>query len=107
MFVLTIVVAAGAAVAGPSRGAVAIRDGVQDMTGRLSSGRDFGAFGAWIHDHLSLLRMGTIAVGLGVLVFWSTPTPGTVLWVAGIAVVVLLLLELFGRKGDDAQGSSE
>ncbi len=109
IFALSVVVALGAALAGPSKGAVTIRSGIQGMLSRIATGQDFGTFGAWVHDHISILRMATLGIGLGVLVFWPHPTPGTVLWVTVGTVVLLLLLELFGRapssEGEDGAGA--
>lgn len=102
LFVLALVVAAGAYLAGPSPSAVAVRGWCTTAIGRLrrtveAHGLSTGPAGAWIHTHRRLLQLGAVAVAALVFMFWDRPTGTAILLIAVILLVVLALIELLGR----------
>jgi hypothetical protein len=100
--VLFLLLALAAFVTGPSAGAVRARGSVQRGLGSVrgsaeAAGWQTGPVGTWIYAHRGALRVTTfLAAGLA-LMFWTQPTAGVVVAVAGVVVLVLLLIELLGR----------
>ena len=83
-FLVGLVVALGAALAGPSRPAVWVRKSVRSV-GRA----DLGPVGRWVGRYRVALRIGIVALGFVVLIAWSNPSVWTIL---GLVLIVLLLL---------------
>ncbi|HEY3702804.1 MAG TPA: hypothetical protein VGL32_11155 [Acidimicrobiales bacterium] len=93
-FLVGLVVALGAALAGPSRPAVWVRESavgsVRFLGQHAKEGRaGLGPVGPWVGRYRSALRIGIVALGLVVLFAWSNPGVEVVL---GVIIGVLLLL---------------
>ncbi|HWC39945.1 MAG TPA: hypothetical protein VG476_15515 [Acidimicrobiales bacterium] len=93
-FLVGLVVALGAALAGPSRPAVWVREStvssVRFVGQRAKMGRaGLGPVGRWVGRYRTPLRIGIVVVGLIVLFAWSNPGVWVVL---GVILGVLLLL---------------
>jgi hypothetical protein len=93
-FLVGLAVALGAALAGPSRPAVWVREravGSVRFVGRhAKEGRaGLGPVGPWVGRYRGALRIGIVALGLVVLFAWSNPGVWVVL---GVILGVLLLL---------------
>jgi len=101
-FVLGIVVAAVAFVSGRSDSAVALRSGYTRSAAWVRGagerrGVTTGPVGEWLGEQRVLLRV-VVAIGAGLALVLGTPlTPGYVLGVAIVAIVLLLLLSLLAR----------
>ncbi len=92
-----------AVLAGPSRLAVWFRTTVR--RGVLWAGRQSDAAGwtvlgpiALVVAHKRGMRIAVGAVAFAVLFLWDRPTPMVVFWLAVLAVVMLALIEFFGRE---------
>ena len=101
VFAVAVVVLAAAYLSGPAPAAAATRravgrgvTAVRGGAGRL--GLPSGPVGGWVGRHRTALRVVTVAVAAGVLVFWNYPTPTVVVTVALATVLALLLIELLG-----------
>jgi hypothetical protein len=101
-FLVGLVAALGAALAGPSRPAVWVREStvssVHFVGQRATMGQaGLGPVGPWVGRYRSALRIGIVVLGLVVLFAWSNPG----IWVVlGVILGVLLLLwavEAIGR----------
>jgi hypothetical protein len=93
-FLVGLVVALGAALAGPSRPAVWVRtstrDGVRFVGQHAKEGRaGLGPVGPWVGRYRGALRIWIVVLGFVVLIAWSNPTVWTIL---GLVLIVLLLL---------------
>jgi hypothetical protein len=106
LLVLGVLVAAGAWLVGPSSLAVRIRGGASSGLGGVG-GSDFGDFGDWVSRHKPALRVAGLGLAVVALVFWSTPTPGTVLLIAVLLLVWLGAVELFGRPLERVPGPAK
>ncbi len=100
--VLFLLVALGAFVTGPSTSAMRVRGGLGGGIGSLrggaeSAGFNTGRFGAWAYAHKRALRITTLVVAGGVLVFLDRPTAGDVVVTALVALVVLAVIEFLAR----------
>ena len=93
VFALGLVVAIGAWLAGPSRGAVRLR---ATVSGR-SRGGEPGAFTLWVGRARVGLRVAVIMLGAIALVAVDQPTGLTVLVIAIVVLVLLAVIELVGR----------
>jgi len=93
---VALLILAAAYLSGPAPAAVATRRtvtrGVRTVRGRL--GVRTGPVGGWVGRHKRALRLGTVAVAVGVLVFWNYPTVGVAVAIAVGALVVLALIEV-------------
>jgi hypothetical protein len=111
-FLVGLLVALGAWLAGPGRLAVSVREGTVSgarFVGRLpKEGRAaLGPVGPWVGRHRTLLRIGIVVVGLIVLFAWSNPGVWVVL---GVILGVLLLVgavEAIGRGYPSAEGAAD
>jgi len=105
VFVLGIVVAIGAWLAGPGAAATRLRATVSGKT----RDREPGAFAAWVGRSKTALRVVIVALGLAVLVASSTLSGLLVIGVAIAVLVGIVLVELIGRAGppavEDADGA--
>jgi hypothetical protein len=112
VFAVGVIVALGAAIAGPSRAAVATRRAVRGgldsaTTAREAQGWDLGPAGRWIGQHRGGLRVGVLVGAFLVLLIWSQPTAWVVLGLALVVVLLLGLVELLGRApppGEESAG---
>jgi hypothetical protein len=83
VLVLTLVVAAGAFVTGPSPTAVRSRQSLVGVIGRLQgsaegAGLHTGPVGTWVYANKKLLRIVAVTLAALALVFWGQPTGKTV-----------------------------
>jgi len=94
-----LLVAAGAWVSGPSRWAVGIRSHFGSAVGwaQGETGAPASPFGHWVAANKKALRIGAILVPLGIALLWNSPSVTVLIVLGVIAVVLLLLIELFGR----------
>jgi hypothetical protein len=102
VFAVGVIVALGAALAGPSRAAVAtrrtVRGGMDGLsTAREARGWDLGPAGSWIGQHRGALRVGILVGAFLVLIIWSQPTAWVVLGLALIVALLLGVVEVLGR----------
>jgi hypothetical protein len=92
---LGVIVTLGAVLAGPSKAAVAIRNGFKGGAGSMAGDKGFGAFGAWVAGHRGTLDGVGIGMGLIVLIALTRPTTwaivgiaaGVLVWVAAVEFV--------------------
>jgi hypothetical protein len=111
VFVLGLVVAAGAFMTGQSVTAVRTRQGLAGAIGWLQRGAEgaglrTGPVGTWVQANRRLLRIGAVALASLALVFWGRPTGKVVLGLALVLLVVLAVVEFLARPGHDvAEGS--
>jgi hypothetical protein len=99
VFVVGIVVAIGAALAGPGALATRIREGALSLTRRGGTTGEPSAVGTFAARHRSALRILILAAGFVVLVALSHPGPWAVVAVAATVVLLLLLLEWIANRG--------
>ncbi len=112
VFAVGVIVALGAAIAGPSRAAVAtrrtVRGGLDGLTtAREARGWDLGPAGTWIGRHRGGLRIGILVGAFLVLIIWSQPTAWVVVGLALVVALLLGLVELLGRApppGEESAG---
>jgi hypothetical protein len=93
VFAVGVVVALGAALAGPSRPAVATRRSVRGGLERTRR-RDFGPVGSWVGRNRNALRIGILVGAFLVLVSWNQATGWVVLGLVVIVAVLFGLVEL-------------
>ena len=103
LFVLGIVVAIGAWLAGPGAGATRLR---ATVTGHARDSEP-GAFATWVGRNRTVLRVVIIALGLAVLVAASTLTGLLVIGVFVVVLVLIALVEFIGRSGPSAVEGSD
>src|SRR5829696_1557314 len=106
VFVLGLVVAAGAFLTGPSTTAARTRQGIADGIGWLRRGAEgaglgTGPVGTWVHANRRALRIGAVVLAALALVFWSRPTGKVVIGLALVLLVVLAAIEFLARPGQD------
>jgi hypothetical protein len=111
VFAVGVIVAVVAAVAGPSRAAVAtrraVRGGVDGISAaRQARGWDLGPAGTWIGRNRGALRIGILVGAFLVLIIWSQPTAWVVLGLALIVALLLALVELLGRAPSTDEASA-
>jgi hypothetical protein len=104
VFVLGLVVAAGAFLIGRSVTAVRTRQGLARAVGRLQRGAEgaglrTGPVGAWVHANRRVLRIGAVVLASLALVFWTRPTGKVVVGLALALLVVLAAIEFLARPG--------
>jgi hypothetical protein len=102
VFVLALVVAAGAFLSGQSVTAVRTREGLSHAIGWLSgsaerAGFSTGPVGTWVYANKRVLRIGAVALAALALVFWTRPTGKVVLGLTLALLVVLAIIEFLGR----------
>jgi hypothetical protein len=112
VFVLALVVAAGAFLTGRSVTATRTRQGLAGAIGWLRSGAEgaglrTGPVGTWVHANRRLLRISAVLLASLALVFWDRPTGKVVLGLALVLLVVLAVIEFLARPGQDVvEGSA-
>jgi hypothetical protein len=107
VFVLALVVAAGAFLSGQSVTAVRIREGLSHAIGWLAGGAERAGFstgpvGTWVYANKRVLRVGAVALAALALVFWTRPTGKVVLGLTLALLVVLAIIEFLGRPARPA-----
>jgi hypothetical protein len=112
VFAVGVIVAVGAAIAGPSRAAVATRRAVRGgldgvTTAREARGWDLGPAGSWVGQHRGGLRVGVLVGAFLVLLIWSQPTAWVVLGLALVVVLLLGLIELLGHAPPPGEESAD
>ena len=103
LFLVGLIVAAGAFLTGPAAAAVATRRGVRSGIGWVRErgeqrGLDAGPVGEWTAAHKTVLRVGAVAVVALIFVFWGHPTLAVVIWLAVLLLVALGVIELLGGR---------
>jgi hypothetical protein len=106
VFVLALVVAAGAFLTGGSITATRARQGLANGIGWLRRGAEgaglrTGPVGTWVHANRRLLRIGAVVLASLALVFWDRPTGKVVIGLALVLLVVLAAIEFLARPGQD------
>jgi hypothetical protein len=102
LFVVGVVVAAGAFLTGPATTAVRVRGWFSAVLGSARRGGEAaglrtGPVGRWTYAHRRALRIGAVVLAVLVFVFWGNPTVAVVIVIAVVLLVVLGLIELVGR----------
>jgi hypothetical protein len=95
LFVLGLVVALGAFLAGPSVTAVRIRGGVVRLLTwlRARTGLRSGPVGAWVHSYRAPLRASAVVLAVFVYVFLDRPSGVVVLLIAVLLAVCLAVIQ--------------
>jgi hypothetical protein len=98
----SIVVVLAAFLSGPSRLAVAFRDRVRRSASWLGGESDRAGWGwlgasGFVEHHKRVLRIAIAVVAFAVLVLWNRPTPMVVFWIGVGTLLVLAIVEFFGR----------
>jgi hypothetical protein len=102
LFVVGVVVAAGAFLTGPATTAVRIRGWFSGGLGSVrrsgeAAGLRTGPAGRWTYTHRRALRIAAVVLAVLVFVFWGNPTVAVVVVIAVLLLVVLGLIELIAR----------
>jgi hypothetical protein len=99
LFVLGLVVAGGAFLAGRSVTAVRIRGGVVRLLTwlRARTGLRSGPVGAWVHTYRATLRAGAVVLAVLVFVFLDRPSGVAVLLIAALLAVCLTVIQLLDQ----------
>lgn len=102
LLVMGLVVAVRAFLTGPSVTAVQIRSAPGSAlawirTSGGHAGPSTGPAGRWTYAHRTGLRICALALAAILLVFWGQPTALDVINLAILLLVILGLIELFGR----------
>ncbi len=103
LFVLGLVVAIGAWLAGPSGAATRVRSFVRGGEGAQLATEGFAG---WVARSRTGLRIFVVAIGAVVLVTWSHPKPLTVLGIMIIVLIAIALIEFFARTSPDSAPST-
>jgi hypothetical protein len=102
-FVLGIIIAIGAWLAGPSPSAVRLRSMVRGGEDRQLATEGFAG---WVARSRTGIRIVIVAAAALVLVAWSHPKPVTVLVVTILALIAIALTEILARGSDTAATGS-
>jgi hypothetical protein len=110
LFVVGVVLLAGAWLLGPSSAALRLRGLWDRVLGRGASmtgeAVDLGPVPAWLSAHLAAVRWVTVGLAVLVLLWWDRPTGKVVLLLALVTLAVLGVVQLLAgaahRPGDDA-----
>jgi hypothetical protein len=111
VFVLGLVVAAGAFLTGQSVTATRTRQGVAGAIGWLrrgaeGAGLNTGPIGTWVHANRRVLRIVAVALASLVLVFWDRPTGKVIIGLTLALLVVLAAIEFLARPGQQVPEGS-
>lgn len=82
---------------GPSRWAVALRNGFKNGLGSMAVSWDFGAFGEFVARNKPALRGLGVGIGAVVLLLTAGRTPWMIVWTAVLVVLWLAAVEVFGH----------
>jgi hypothetical protein len=98
-FVVALIAAIAAWLAGPAKPATRMRDGVLHLVrGTGPAGGEASALGLYVARHKNGLRVLVVGFGLVVLVALSAPTPLAVIVIAALMLLGVLLIEFLGRR---------
>jgi hypothetical protein len=98
--VLGLVVAGGAALAGPSHTAVRLRESIRHLGDETATTRwGSGSLATWVAHHRQTLDIGAIAIGALVLVWWGQPTVGVIIFLSALVLVGVICIEVLSRAG--------
>ena len=108
-FVVGLLLALGAFLAGPSTTAVRIRGALSRFVGWLrrggaKAGLKTGPVGGWVHAHLTALRIAVVAVAVLVFVFLSTPSGAAAIVIAVLLVVCLAVIQFLDQPPAERGG---
>jgi hypothetical protein len=111
-FLVGLVVALGAALAGPSRAAVWVREGTVSSARfvgqHAKQGRaGLGPVGPWVGRYRGVLRIGIVVLGLVVLFAWSNPGLWVVLGVILGDLLLLWVVEAIARGYPPHEGADD
>ncbi|TFC91720.1 MULTISPECIES: hypothetical protein [Cryobacterium] len=92
--------------AGPFRGAIAVRRLVTEGARHLrasaaGNGAAIGRTGVWFYRTRSFIRAGVGIGAASVALFWRPLTPTVIIWTTVLALIVVLLLELLQRSPEE------
>ncbi|MEU0783839.1 hypothetical protein ABZ341_19955 [Streptomyces sp. NPDC006173] len=98
---LGIVVALAAWLTGSGRAATRVlaawRDGIGAV--RNAVGFDLGRVGTWVHRAKTWLNWTVVAVAAVTLLIWNYPTAAVTVWIAVVALLVLVVVEYLDDDG--------
>ena len=108
VLVVSLAVAAGAWLSGPSTSAVAVRRGITGGLGAVRGGGErvglrTGPVGVFVYRYRTLLRVLVIAIAALVYIQAAHPTGGWTLGILAYTVIALLVVELLARPPDAAE----
>jgi hypothetical protein len=107
-FLVGLVVALGAGLAGPSRPAVWVRESARSVGEHAKEGRaGLGPVGPWVGRYRGALRVGIVVLGFVVLTLWSNPSVWVVLGLALIVALLLSAVEAIGRGYPSQEGAGD
>jgi hypothetical protein len=104
---VALLVAAGAWLTGPYRGAVAIRGWFGSGAGWVQgeTGVATTPFGHWVADNKRALRIGAILVPAAIFLLWNSPSLTVLIVLAVITILLLLTVEVIGRAPPSEYGT--
>jgi hypothetical protein len=110
VLLVTLLIALGAWVSGPYRTATVVRERVVALPRALGTRLDTGPVGTFVAAYATAVRIGILALMFVIVLLIDSPTLGTVILLAVIAVVLLLVVEMLragrhpgrGRQSDQA-----
>lgn len=105
ILLMTLLVAFGAWVSGPSRPAGSLRHAVAIGPRVLGQQLNTGPVGPFVDRYALALRIGAVAVMLIILLLIDNPSLGTVILLAVLAVVLLLVIELLRATSSRSRSS--
>jgi hypothetical protein len=99
--VAALLVALAAFLSGPSAAAVRTRATFDRGVGSARGGAEHlgwstGRVGTWVFTHRRALQVATLVLAGLVLMLWTRPTVGVIVWIAVAVVVTLALIEFLG-----------
>ncbi|MEU5877061.1 hypothetical protein [Spirillospora sp. NPDC047279] len=102
IFVLALVVAAGAYLSGPAPAAVRLRAFFTRSFARVrrtgeGHGVTTGPVGRWMYSYRTLLRCAAVALAALMFLLWDQPTGKVVLFISVLLVLLLAVIELLSR----------
>jgi hypothetical protein len=107
LFIIGVVVALGAWLAGPARPAVALRRTVRKLarsSKRKLRDRDwrFGKFGKWVASNEGMIQGALGFIAFLILVIWGSPGIGDAILVLVVAGLAMLILHFIARSAKGA-----
>lgn len=100
LIVVGLVIALGAYLTGPARGAVWVRRTVTSAFRWLADrGPSTGPVGGFVAAHKTGLRISVVALAALIFVFSIPPTLALVIWLVVLLLVLLAVIELLGGTG--------
>jgi len=103
VFVVSLLIAIGVWVSGPSRHAVAVRHGVSRLWGKIHWRSGSGPVGEFLANYATLLRVAIVSIAILILLFFTGVSLATFLLVVLIAALLLILLEIFRAPSAEPQ----